>query len=154
MIETLTIVIIIGILSAIAAPSFLGMLNRNKVNDALAQAKGALEEAQREAIRRSKRCPVNIFKITKQMTGSCLVTGNRIFDSSIGIETNQTSIEFSYRGTINLADDATVVLYNPEDASNKKCIVVSTPLGIVRVGNYTGSITGGGTVSSNNCKKQ
>ena len=39
LIETLIIVVIIGILSAIAAPSFLGMLNRNKVNNALTQVR-------------------------------------------------------------------------------------------------------------------
>ena len=60
LIETLVIVIIIGILSAIAAPSFLSMFNRNKVNDAFSQVQGALQEAQREAIRKSKTCTVYI----------------------------------------------------------------------------------------------
>ena len=57
-VETLTILLLIGILSAIAAPSFLALLNRSKVNDALAKARGALQEAQREAIRKSKTCTV------------------------------------------------------------------------------------------------
>lgn len=122
MLETITIVVILGILSAIAAPSFLGMLNRNKVNDALSQAQGALQEAQREAIRKSKLCPVNIFEISKKMTGSCLVTGDRIFNTATGIRANETTIEFTHRGTIKLtnADRAgTIVLYNEDNISEK-----------------------------------
>ncbi len=48
LIELIIILFIVGILSAIAAPSFLGLLNRGKVNNAVAQVQGALQEAQRE----------------------------------------------------------------------------------------------------------
>jgi prepilin-type N-terminal cleavage/methylation domain-containing protein len=58
LIETLIILVIIGVLSAIAAPSFLSMFNRNKVNDALDQVRGALQEAQRQAMGKSRSCVV------------------------------------------------------------------------------------------------
>jgi Tfp pilus assembly protein FimT len=58
LIETLTILVLIGILSALAAPSFLGLLNRTKVNNALVKLQGALQEAQREAVRQSRNCTV------------------------------------------------------------------------------------------------
>ena len=46
LIELLVVMIMIGILSAIAAPSFLGLLNRNRVNNATIRLKSALVEAQ------------------------------------------------------------------------------------------------------------
>jgi prepilin-type N-terminal cleavage/methylation domain-containing protein len=58
MFEIAIVLLIVGILAAIAVPSFLSMLNKNKVSDALAQVRGALQEAQREAIRKSKTCTV------------------------------------------------------------------------------------------------
>ncbi len=144
LIETTIIVVIVGILSAIAAPSFLSMFNKNKVNNALAQVQGTLQEARREAIRKSKSCTVNINTTTKNLTGTpsdCLVTGARTLDSSINLESNQTSIQFSYQGTITLSDAGTVVLSTQDSSSNKKCLVISSPLGIIRTGNYTSTGT-------------
>lgn len=147
LIETLIILVIIGILSAIAAPSFLSMYKRNKVNDALIQVQGALQEAQRQAIRNNKSCTVTIDTTNKKVTAPCLVTGDRILDSSISIATNETSIQFSIKGTITLADAGTVVLSNP-DTSKKSCLVISSPLGIMRTGEYSGSTS---PISKNNC---
>ena len=155
LIEMLVILIIIGILSAIAAPSFLGMLNRSKVNSALNEARGALQEAQREAIRKSKPCTVSISTTDKKFTSSCLVTGDRTFDSSVGLETNDLSIPFSYRGTITLNNGGTFVFFTKDNFTNKKCLVISSPLAIIRTGTYTGQIpaTTANPVSASNCQK-
>ena len=112
LIEILTVLLIIGILSAIAVPSFLGLLNRGKVNNAVAKARGALQEAQRESIRKSKTCTVvvpagnnvTLTSPTEDTNGNglldtgedinannildknnCLVTGDRQLD---GVNTN------------------------------------------------------------------
>ncbi len=150
--EMLFVLVIIGILSAILAPSFLGMFSRNKVNNALAQVRGALQEAQRQAIRNSKSCTVTIDTTNKKVTAPCLVTGDRVFDSNIGIATNETSIQFSYKGTITLSDAGTVVLSNA-NTSKKQCLVISSPLGIMRTGEYSGSTSPVSAISANNCTK-
>lgn len=156
LIETLIILIIIGVLAAIAAPSFLGMLNRNKVNNALNQVRGALQEAQREAIRKSKPCTVTVNTTTKKVTGTCLVTGERTLPDGVEIATttniNNNPIEFSYKGTITLIDAGTVVLFN-SNIQQKRCLVISKPLAIIRVGNYSGSTSAGSTISHSSCNK-
>jgi type II secretory pathway pseudopilin PulG len=93
LIETLIIVIIIGILSAIVAPSFLGMLNRNKVNAALVQVRGTLQEAQREAIRRSKRCQVGLSSGNQSMlTSNCFALVDYTIKASAAAVSGATSV--------------------------------------------------------------
>lgn len=58
LIEMITVVIIIGVIAAFAAPNFLGLLNRNRVNQGLADIDGAIREAQRLATRGSKTCKI------------------------------------------------------------------------------------------------
>ncbi len=102
MIEIIIILLIIGILSAIAAPSFLAMHNRAKLNDAVTKVRGALQEAQREAIRKSKSCFVTLDTTNNKVTGIptptpsptptptfCLVTGERtLADDGVSMATN------------------------------------------------------------------
>ncbi|MEP0754186.1 prepilin-type N-terminal cleavage/methylation domain-containing protein [Trichocoleus sp. Lan] len=66
MIELLVVIIIIGVLSAIAAPSWLGFLNRQRVNAVNDAALNALREAQREA-KRTKRDYSVSFKTEGQV---------------------------------------------------------------------------------------
>lgn len=156
LIETLIIVVIIGILSAISGPSFLGMLNRNKVSSALSEVRGAFQEAQREAMRKGIACTVNFNSTTNKITSPCFVTGTRTLDSSVGMELKDTSIQYSHRGTITLNDGTTLVFFNKDNYSNKKCLVISSPLGIIRDGIYTGQIPSDSAhpiKSDPNCKK-
>lgn len=151
LIEMLVILIIIGILSAISAPSFLGMLNRSKVNSALNEARGALQEAQRESIRKSKTCTVvvpagnNVALISPT---NCLVTGDRQLG---GVNTDHSNsvagsgnwvITFDFKGRTNdVASAGTVVFSLPNNSVPKKCLVVSQGLGLIRTGNYNESAT-------------
>lgn len=141
MIEILTVVVIIGILSAIAAPSFLGMLNKNKLSNALAQVRGALQEAQREAINKSKTCEVTIPEGNDQTINStpsdCLVTGSRTLkDINIEHVTGTGKIEFDFKGRTNVSSAGTIRLSVPDTSLTQKCLVVSEGLGIIRTGNY------------------
>lgn len=168
MIETMVIIIIIAILSAIAAPSFLALFNRNKVNDALNQVRGALQESQRQAISKSKSCTV-ILDITKnQVTGSCLVTGTRTLANGVVMKTNVNSgspaqITFSIRGntTFTIASSATLpndtsgkIILSNGSTSDNKCVALSKVIGIIRAGTYSGpidsaaNITDSGTCNS------
>lgn len=148
LIETLIIVLIIGILSAIAAPSYLAFNSKSKVNNAVAKVQGALQECQRESIRRSKSYTLILNVTDKKVTGGCLVTGERIIDPSVTMQSNEPSIAFSYRGTITLPDSGTVVFSSTNTPNEKKCLVISHPLGIIRAGNYDISAT---DVTAANC---
>ncbi len=165
LIETLTIVLIIGILSAISAPSFLGLLNRSKVNDALSQVRGALQECQREAIRKSKSCTITLDITNKKVTGDLLITGDRdlcekrnlagnCIKSTVAIATNLTgtppTITFSFKG--NTTDSGKIVVYDPDGSTqDKKCFVISNGLGIMRTGKYSGSTSSAADISAGTC---
>lgn len=155
MIEILTIIVIVGILSAIAAPSFLGMLNRSKVNNAVAQVRGALQEAQREAIRRSKSCTVTLNTTNNKLEGPCLVTGDRVLPDGVVMANNingGNTITFSIQGNTTFtvvpspsgSTDPTgkIILYQGNGSnSDKKCVAISSGIGIVRSGTYSGDIS-------------
>ncbi len=151
LIETLVIVVIIGILSAIATPSLLGMLNRNKVSNALDQTQGALQEAQREAMRKSQQCTVTLDTTNSKVTSPCLSTGTRTLPSGIAIATNlpSSTVTFSFRG--NTTNSGKIVVYDLNDSNQqKRCLVISNGLGIMRTGKYSGSTTST-SITDNNC---
>lgn len=138
LIETLIVVAMIGILSAISAPSFLAMLNKAKVNDALTQVKGALQEAQREAIRKSTSCTVTLG--TSSITSPCLVTGARTLPNGVELTTNisGSQITFSFRG--NTTNGGTTVLKMSDGSTQKqRCLVTSIGIGLIRTGEYNGT---------------
>lgn len=160
LIETLVIVIIIGILSGIAAPSFLAINNRKKVEDAASKVQVALQEAQREAIRKSKTCTINVPDGNNQALtsdpASCFVTGQRQLDG-VSITSNLESpkqITFSFRGNSavnNLpsgADSGIIVLSMPDSSDKKRCLAIGNGIGIMRAGIYNGSTS---SITSSNC---
>lgn len=164
-IETLTILLIIGILSAIAAPSFLSLFNRNKVSGAIEQLRGALQECQREAIRKSQSCTITLDITNKKVTGDRLVTGDRdlcderdtsgnCIKSTVDIATNLNGtppkITFSFKG--NTTSSGRIVVY-PSDGSTqkKKCLAISNGIGIMRTGNYSGSTASATDITAGTC---
>ncbi len=153
LIETLTVVIIIGILAAIAAPSFLSLFSRNKVDDALNQVRGALQECQREAIRRNKSFTVVVDTTNNKLTGSCLVTGDRTLPNGVAIATNlgpPREIQFSLRG--NTTHSGKIIVSMSDGSSPKKgCLAISNGLGIMRTGNYSGLISTDAQITSGIC---
>ena len=156
LIEITIIVVIIGILSAVAAPSFLGMLNRNKVNNALSELRGALQEAQREAIRKSKSCTVTVTSgANPNVTSPCLVTGDRTL-TGISIRHNGTTmgtITFNFKGqtTTGGSDTQAIVISLANDTSTQeRCLMISDPLGMIKTGIYSDSQRNRSTVNPTN----
>ena len=152
LIELASVVVIIGIITAIAAPNLLGMLNRYRVDRATATLVGAIKEAQRQAMRQGKLCRININTASNSLTGTpanCLLSERRISDN-INIRSNIPgtipNIAFSYRGSTTKM--GTIVI-SSDVTNSQKCFVISLGTGIARTGIYTGSKTG--SVSATNC---
>ena len=149
LIEMLATGIIISIVAAIAAPNLLGLLNRNRVNQGLAELEGAIKEAQRQAIRQGKSCRVNIDTSTNTISAyidppsvpptNCLLSTREI-SSDITIRTNLpgSTILFSSKGST--TNSGTVVV-SSDSTDTQKCFVISLGLGIMRTGEYTGTKT-------------
>jgi prepilin-type N-terminal cleavage/methylation domain-containing protein len=153
--ELMTVLIIIGIIAAVAIPNLLGLFNRQRVNEAIVTVVGAIKETQRQAMRQGKRCRININPSTKILSATpagCLLN-NRTIDKNVIIRTNLSgatpNISFSYKG--NTTKMGTIVL-SSNFTDTQKCFVISLGLGIMRTGNYIGSKNG--SVSANYCKKE
>jgi len=240
LIETLIILMISGILAALVTPSFQAMNNRGKITNAFNQTRGALQEVQMQAIRRSKPCTVALITgNSPKLISSCFVSADSMITASaianggatsisvnalpiaipqginvrfsggtvatltsdaaagatslsvsplsvpptlgklesgefVGVRTLQdnvtiatdigqpippstppnTSIIFDYKGQVTTTDNpnlntgtnfntGTIVLSSSTRSAMQKCLVVSTPLGLMQAGNYnyTGSTT-------------
>ncbi len=166
--EMLATMIIAGVLFAVATPSFLGWFNNSKVKSGLEQLQGALTEAQRQAMRKGKICSVTIE--TKKIDGEsrdvitfykpeskppykysgCLLS-DRILPKGVILKpklntTSPPRIEFSLKG--NTRNGGTIVVSMSDDSGEKRCLVISPGLGIMRTGIYNGDTS---SITSDNC---
>lgn len=160
--ETIVTVIILGILSAIAAPSLIGLYYQTQVKSSLRQVEGAIREAQWQAIRKGKKCKIKLAQISingKSRNTITIVTNSdpgesssnyqgcllsdRILPETVDIITNipgaTNKITFSYQG--NTPSSGTIAI-SAAGTDTKKCLVISNGLGIIRTGNYAEQISG------------
>jgi prepilin-type N-terminal cleavage/methylation domain-containing protein len=145
LIEMVVVVLVVGILAAIAAPRFLGMYSRTRVNQTLVAVQGALQESQRQAMRSSTPCNLALNASPPGVTGACLTTGNRSF-SRVALRTSATTMRFNIKGSVSNTDGSdmtqpiTVVVSSP-NTNMQRCLVMSVPLGVIRTGVYSGTGT-------------
>jgi prepilin-type N-terminal cleavage/methylation domain-containing protein len=145
LLEILVALAIMGILAALTGPNLSAWLNSNKVKEATDAIQLALEDAQRQAIRRGKSCTIKFTNGTgnnptvyRQITASepgCLVATNtnasslnlpeEIFMVVDNFPTLGSSpgVQFSFRGHVPgltfvpRANQAIIVLYPAADAT-------------------------------------
>ena len=150
LIEMITTVIIVGVIAAIASPNLLGLLNRNRVNEAMRQIEGGLKEAQKQAIRTGKGCTIDInanglSNPTAAGANGCLLS-NRVLDDLVTLNSSRTEIAFSGKGNISIDDsDAdlltpVLVVSIPNGTDRQSCVVIQNTLGSIRTGDYIGTI--------------
>ena len=145
LLEILIALAITGILAALTGPNLLAWLNRNEVQQATDAIQLALEDAQRQAIRRGKSCTINFTNPTgtgptvySQITATeagCLVATNtnasslnlpeEIFMVVRNFPTlgGTPGVQFSFRGHVPRltfvprANQAIIVLYPAANAT-------------------------------------
>ena len=161
LIEMITVVIIVGVIAAIAAPNFLSLLNQNRVKQALEQVEGAVKESQRLAIRRGKTCRIKF--VTKTIDGESRQTINvvedtdtgetisagyyngcllneRVLPADVSINTGgMTKISFSGKGNSDPAINTGTVIISHPQTDTIKCLEVQGFLGNILTGNYVDS---------------
>ena len=170
-IEIIVVLVVVGILAAVAVPNLLGLYNYYRAKNAFIQLKSSIKEAQRQAMRRGKICKIKPDKVAidgssrdritvvssldpgergKDYT-NCL-TSDRILPESIDLETNipgrTNKITFSHKG--NTTTSGTIRLSNIS-GSFDRCLVISNGLGIIRTGNYKENLSGS---MAKRCKSQ
>ena len=145
LLEILVALAITGILAALTGPHLLAWLNRNEVQQATDAIQLALEDAQRQAIRRGRSCTINFTNPTgtsptvySQITASepgCLVATNTNASSlnlpeeifmvvnNFPILGSSPGVQFSFRGHVPgltfvpRANQAIIVLYPAANAT-------------------------------------
>ncbi len=161
--EMLIVVIIIGILSAIVAPNFFNWFTRYKIEEGLGEIKGALKEGQKQAMRQGIRCRIRINTATNTITGNpprCLLSDRDLRDD-ISITTNFGSpssfpttfqLSFSYKGNY-AGIGGKIVVSDVNSSQNRKCLVMTNGLGIMRTGNYQGDIDRSSSITAGTCTR-
>jgi prepilin-type N-terminal cleavage/methylation domain-containing protein len=139
--ELMVAILAMGILAAIAAPSFSQWLRQKKVDAAFSQIELALQETQMEAIKRSQTCNLEIPRGSNPtLTGDCLVTGDRALQD-VTLNHKLTSdpwiISFNESGeNRDVSSAGTLWLSSAEGNVRSKCLVISVGIGLRRNGQY------------------
>jgi prepilin-type N-terminal cleavage/methylation domain-containing protein len=153
--EMLVVTIVAGVLAAVAIPNVGGLMSRAKTQEALDKIEIALKEAQKQAISKSQKCTV-IFNLTstpKTITANpngCLLS-NIELNSKINLYSNIANppqVSFSFKGNTN--SDAVLVVATSTNSPDKKCLVISSGLGIMRTGMYQNNNLS--SIDENQCK--
>lgn len=135
--ESLVVVAIVGILAAMGIPSLIAAHNRAQLAQATDLVVASLQQVQQEAIRRNQSCTLTLDKIDRKITGSsgCLSTGDRILPEQIALDyTGAGNIQYGIRG--NTTANKSIVLAIIDNPNSNRCLTVSAPLGIIRLGTY------------------
>jgi prepilin-type N-terminal cleavage/methylation domain-containing protein len=139
LVETLAVVLMIGIMAAIAAPGMLGFLAKSKVDRGFAALQDMVYLTQREAMKKSQACELTLPENESEnavLTSDCLITGPETL-TEVFIKYNYANskrIKFDYRG--GTSPLRTIAIYSP-DTDHRRCLVISNGIGMTRSGIYT-----------------
>lgn len=138
LIESLIVVSIAGILLAMAIPSLLAAQNRAKLAQAQDLVVASLQESQRESTRRNQSCTVTFDKSNNKILGDagCLLSGDRILPSGISLNYTGTAAGIQYGVRGNTTTNKAILLGIKDDLNPTRCLTISAPLGIIRLGSY------------------
>jgi prepilin-type N-terminal cleavage/methylation domain-containing protein len=92
LLETLIIVLILGIGLAIATPSFLSLIEKLRLEQAVVEVRSTFREAQRQAIREGESCLVVLDLTNSKLTAPCININQRSLPEQVKIATNITLI--------------------------------------------------------------
>lgn len=157
LLETLVIVLLIGILAAIAAPSWQAFLNNQRLSTAQNQALQVLKLAQNNAKQQNAIYAASFrqrdnqaqWSVNSSQANLATVTWNNLGDG-IQIDKDTTfdkkdndiyQMQFNHRGEVN-GQFGRIALTLASGGNSKRCVYVSNLLGAMRLGDNRASKTG------------
>jgi prepilin-type N-terminal cleavage/methylation domain-containing protein len=105
LIEMLVIIMIVGILAAIAAPSFGSLFDSIKVSQTVTELRSSLQETQRQSIRANKICETQVTSITENGKGKGNGKGNNGNGKGNGGNINSGTVSNVVQGNCLAAGD-------------------------------------------------
>jgi prepilin-type N-terminal cleavage/methylation domain-containing protein len=150
LLELLVVVAMVGVLSAIAAPSWLSFLNTQKMNAARNDLASILRTAQTEAQSRQQSKQVSFssttFSVTVRnqfnSTGGINTTGGVVTTLGSGNAGNNftltapsTSIVFDHSGRTNASTPFIIKITRNGSSTTQSCVIVTTLLGGLKAAN-------------------
>jgi prepilin-type N-terminal cleavage/methylation domain-containing protein len=142
LLELMVQVSLIGILTALAAPSLLPLARTRQVDNDLEAVEGILQAMQSVSIRTSSACTVRLAAGRVDSSNCQLSTYAQLQNTALSA--SATNFSFDFQG--NLTSSVVVILAHNANTNLKKCLVLQAPLGLIRRGTYTGNGT-----TANNC---
>ena len=158
LLEVLVIALIVGILSSIAAPSWLAFINNQRVRTVNDRVFQTLRTAQSEAKRNKRDVTVTFYTTSstpsvdpprveidtnpaetdtskKEIRIETFSSGGEIKPGTIALTpTPANSITFDYRGNLPTNTTPFYVTVAPASGGAKKCVIVETIIGGMRTG--------------------
>lgn len=148
LIELLLVIIVIGILSAIAAPSWLAFSSNERLKAAEISILSSLRSAQSKAKKdkvewqvsfKSDKAQYSVHKSSEPPTEFITLGDGILLESTFKpITANTSAIVFDSKGTVSggLIGNATVSLQGADN--RKKCVIVQTLLGAINTAQDSG----------------
>lgn len=151
LIEVLVVLFIMGILGAIAAPSWLALLNAQKLNSAQEQIYLAIRKAQSQAMQENRTWQfsireqtVNNQKIVQWATHPIQIKANDALwndlgesiqldaETTLAISGGVRQVKFDYNGNVTQPPLGRVTLSIVNGGQMKRCVFISTMIGALR----------------------
>jgi prepilin-type N-terminal cleavage/methylation domain-containing protein len=145
LVELIIVIVIVGVLAAIAAPGWLAFMNSRRANAARDQVFQALRQAQAQALR-GKESQAVVFTTAALPTVNSLGVTQPIGDgqldaNAVGLRvrngaTTINSVEFDANGNLKATDldeqGIKITVTVPPNTGAKRCVIVQTLLGAMR----------------------
>lgn len=137
-IELVVVLAIVGIILAMGIPSLIATVHRAQLAQATDLVAISLQESQRAAMRRNQSCVLTLDKANRKIVGDtgCLLSGDRNLPAAISLDYTGSDgyIRYGIRG--NTTTNKSIILKVTDSPSNIRCLTVSAPLGLIRLGSY------------------
>ena len=137
LLEVLAVVVIVAILGAIAAPSWISYANRQRISAVESDLLQVFKQAQQDAIQERRDVTVTINTLeplpTVDTDGFAQVIGpDELAPNTIDLTATDPQITFDYQGMTPGQNLPFVVKISPANSSAQQCVVVATILGTLK----------------------
>lgn len=146
LIELLVVVVIIGVLAGIAAPGWLGFLNRQRVSAVRSDLAQVFRNAQQDAIQRRQSVGVTIVNgatvPTVAVSGQNQVLGSdasnagnltlKAFTVSSATPATSPVVSFDHQGLVRAQTLPFIVHITAANSTAKQCVIIATLIGNIK----------------------